>query len=80
MPGLRSVRPAVNLPTCAAETGGAGGLNIAETFPGSRASRDPSITAYRPSAKPRRRFAPSSADWRQHWPALHPECRWCTTR
>jgi HPt (histidine-containing phosphotransfer) domain-containing protein len=30
----------------------------------------------RPSAKPRRRYAPSSARWRRHWPALHPGYRW----
>ncbi len=34
------------------------------------------VTAYRPSAKPRRRYAPSSAGWRRHWPALHPGYRW----
>ena len=36
LPGLQFVRPAVNLFTIVAETAGAGGLNIAETFPKSR--------------------------------------------
>ncbi|PLC85082.1 hypothetical protein B6I41_01230 [Klebsiella pneumoniae] len=38
LPGLRCVRPAVKLPTSPAETAGAGGLNIAETFPEGRGS------------------------------------------
>ncbi|OXP70273.1 hypothetical protein CBL83_26445, partial [Klebsiella pneumoniae] len=38
LPDLRSVRPAVNLFTIVAETAGAGGLNIAETFPEGRGS------------------------------------------
>ncbi|OYE68368.1 hypothetical protein CI698_27620 [Klebsiella pneumoniae subsp. pneumoniae] len=33
LPGLQFVRPTVNLFTIVAETAGAGGLNIAETFP-----------------------------------------------
>ncbi|OYE37381.1 hypothetical protein CI620_22355 [Klebsiella pneumoniae subsp. pneumoniae] len=38
LPGLQFVRPAVNLFTIVAETAGAGGLNIAETFPKGRCS------------------------------------------
>ena len=38
LPGLRSVRPAVNLFTIVAETAGADGLKIAETFPEGRGS------------------------------------------
>ncbi|PAX39953.1 hypothetical protein CLI87_03740, partial [Klebsiella pneumoniae] len=38
LPGLRSVRLVVNLFTIVAETGGAGGLKIAETFPEGRGS------------------------------------------
>ncbi|PAX32402.1 hypothetical protein CLI88_12655 [Klebsiella pneumoniae] len=38
LPGLQFVRPAVNLFTIVAETAGAGGLNIAETFPEGRGS------------------------------------------
>ena len=38
LPGLRPEQPVINLPTCATETAGAGGLNIAETFPEGRGS------------------------------------------
>ena len=38
LPGLQFVRPVVNLFTSLAETAGAGGLNIAETFPAGRGS------------------------------------------
>ena len=38
LPGLRIVRPVTHLPTCATETAGADGLNIAETFPEGRGS------------------------------------------
>ncbi|PAT23063.1 hypothetical protein CJ307_28225 [Klebsiella quasipneumoniae] len=38
LPDLRFVRPAVNLFTSLAETAGAGGLKIAETFPEGRGS------------------------------------------
>ncbi|PAW97087.1 hypothetical protein CKQ79_17675 [Klebsiella pneumoniae] len=38
MPGIRFVRPAVNLFTIVAETAGADGLKIAETFPEGRGS------------------------------------------
>ncbi|ART07406.1 hypothetical protein B8O08_22150 [Klebsiella variicola] len=36
--GLRLVRSDANLPTCATETAGVGGLKIAETFPEGRGS------------------------------------------
>ncbi len=36
--GLRSERPVIDIPTCATETAGAGGLKIAETFPEGRGS------------------------------------------
>ncbi|OVG40225.1 hypothetical protein B5L94_02695, partial [Klebsiella pneumoniae] len=36
LPGIRFVRPAVNLFTIVAETAGADGLKIAETFPEGR--------------------------------------------
>ena len=38
LPGLQFVRPVANLFTSLAETAGAGGLNIAETFPEGRGS------------------------------------------
>ncbi len=38
------------------------------------------VTACRPSAKPRLRYAPSFAGWRRHWPTLHQGYRWYTTR
>ena len=38
LPGLQFVRPVVNLFTSLAETAGAGGLKIAETFPEGRGS------------------------------------------
>ncbi|HBX2373702.1 TPA: hypothetical protein MHS45_11170 [Klebsiella pneumoniae] len=38
LPGIRFVRPAVNLFTIVAETAGADGLKIAETFPEGRGS------------------------------------------
>ncbi|OYL92948.1 hypothetical protein CI761_20425, partial [Klebsiella pneumoniae subsp. pneumoniae] len=38
LPGQGFVRPVTHLPTCATETAGAGGLNIAETFPEGRGS------------------------------------------
>ncbi|PXK35883.1 hypothetical protein DMR24_16920 [Klebsiella variicola] len=38
LPDLGFVRPVVNLFTIVAETAGAGGLNIAETFPAGRGS------------------------------------------
>ncbi|WP_218776322.1 hypothetical protein, partial [Klebsiella quasipneumoniae] len=38
LPGLEFVRPVVNLFTSLAETAGAGGLKIAETFPEGRGS------------------------------------------
>ncbi len=38
LPGLRPEQPVINLSTCATETAGAGGLNIAETFPEGRGS------------------------------------------
>ncbi len=39
LPGIRFMRPAVNLFTIVAETAGADGLKIAETFPEGRAAR-----------------------------------------
>ena len=38
LPVLGFVRPVVDIPTCATETAGAGGLKIAETFPEGRGS------------------------------------------
>ncbi|OXP00714.1 hypothetical protein CBL56_29975 [Klebsiella pneumoniae] len=38
LPVLGVVRPVVDIPTCATETAGAGGLKIAETFPEGRGS------------------------------------------
>ncbi|SAW08673.1 Uncharacterised protein [Klebsiella pneumoniae] len=38
LPGQGFVRPVTHLPICATETAGAGGLNIAETFPEGRGS------------------------------------------
>ncbi|EOE3214029.1 hypothetical protein ACKEL7_005651, partial [Klebsiella pneumoniae] len=38
LPGIRFMRPAVNLFTIVAETAGADGLKIAETFPEGRGS------------------------------------------
>ncbi len=39
LPGIRFMRPAVNLFTIVAETAGADGLKIAETFPEGRADK-----------------------------------------
>ncbi|WP_222702873.1 hypothetical protein, partial [Klebsiella pneumoniae] len=41
LPGIRFMRPAVNLFTIVAETAGADGLKIAETFPEGRGSPHP---------------------------------------
>ena len=38
LPVLGFVRPVIDIPTCATETAGAGGLKIAETFPEGRGS------------------------------------------
>ncbi|OZZ90865.1 hypothetical protein CDA39_25145 [Klebsiella pneumoniae] len=51
LPGIRFVRPAVNLFTIVAETAGADGLKIAETFPEGRGSLQARASAAPPGGQ-----------------------------
>ncbi|RJS95990.1 hypothetical protein CK508_023995 [Klebsiella pneumoniae] len=51
LPGIRFMRPAVNLFTIVAETAGADGLKIAETFPEGRGSLQARASAAPPGGQ-----------------------------
>ena len=96
LPGLQFVRPVVDLPTCATETAGAGGLKIAETFPegrgsphgcGLRAVFCTDAASARPEACREKSKGPRSGDFAGRSPGVQgaaatgrPLCAPCTVR
>ena len=79
LPVLGFVRPVIDIPTCATETAGAGGLKIAETFPegrgsphgcGLRAVFCPDAASARPEACRDKSKGPRSGDFAGRSPGV----------